>query len=362
MSEREELTSAGYPALPATQWRLLWLWLIFCIAKIGGATLLYGLYNNGELWQPLLWEGSSMLVGSLTIGLHWWLTRHTHQLVGQPWRWLWANLRFLPLWCLLFTPLTYGIRYAVYAVLGRSYHHAEWSGILIYESLQYCLFFILWLGVVFALTGQDRLRHEQAQRKEIAHALREAHLALLRQQLQPHFLFNALNLVSATMYEDVPKADALLRHLANLLRQAIASTQQAMHSLRDEISLLRDYAEIMSARFEGRVTLDWQIDTALETCRLPAMIAQPLLENAFKYGVEPFSTPSQLKLHVDAPEAGRLRLRVSQDHGRYEPGTGHGLQNIRQRLVAHYDSHASLELASLEPEGVCATLMLPCAS
>lgn len=358
------MTTSTHATLPlATRQRLLWLWLAFCVVKLSGAVLLYRLYNGGEVWQPVLWETTSLLVASALMALHYRLVRRSRELLGQPWRWLFANLAPLPLWCLLFTPLTYGLRHALYEALGRSYHHADWSGVLIYESLQLSLFFVLWLAVVYALASQERIREEQAQRKEVLSALREAHLTLLRQQLQPHFLFNALNLISATMYEDVPKADSLLRHLANLLRQAIASTQQAVHSVHDELTLLQDYAEIMAARFEGRVTVDWQVDAALAACRLPAMITQPLLENAFKYGVEPFSTPSSLRVQIDAPEAGRLRVRVCQDRGCYSPGDtpGHGLQNIRQRLAAHYDEQASLSLDNLDTEGVCATLNLPCA-
>lgn len=354
-------TQAALP--PATRQRLLWLWLAFCVAKLSGAVLLHRLYNGGDLWQPALWESTSLVVASGIMALHYRLVRRSSELVGQPWRWLGANLIPLPLWCLLFTPLVYGLRHAFYEAIGRSYHHAGWSGVLIYESLQLSLFFLLWLAVVYALLSQARIRQEQADRREIQSALREAHLTLLRQQLQPHFLFNALNLISATMYEDVPKADALLRHLATLLRQAIASSQQASHSLGDELNLLRAYAEIMGARFEGRVSVAWEIDPALAGCRVPAMITQPLLENAFKYGVEPFSAPSSLQIRVDAPADGQLRVRVAQSRGRHAPGAepGHGLANVRQRLAAHYDDRARLTLDNLEPEGVCATLSLPCA-
>ena len=124
--------------------RLLWLWLAFCAAKISGATLLYGMYNGGDFWQPVLWESSSLLVASLLMGLHYRLVPDSEELVGRPWRWLFTNLAPLPVWCLLFTPLTYGLRHAVYHLLGRSYHHAEWSGVLIYESLQLSLFFLLY--------------------------------------------------------------------------------------------------------------------------------------------------------------------------------------------------------------------------
>ncbi|MBK9614594.1 MAG: histidine kinase [Uliginosibacterium sp.] len=361
----KRFAAAGQRPLPApaTRQRLLWLWLAFCVVKLSGAVLLHRLYNGGDVWQPALWESTSLVVASGIMALHYRVVRRSGELVGQPWRWLLANLIPLPLWCLLFTPLTYGLRHALYEAIGRSYHHAGWSGVLIYESLQLSLFFLLWLAVVYALASQERIRQEQTQRREVLNALREAHLTLLRQQLQPHFLFNALNLISATMYEDVPKADALLRHLAKLLRQAIASSHQANHSLQEEVCLLRAYAEIMGARFEGRVTVDWQVDAALDDCRLPAMITQPLLENAFKYGVEPFSTPSRLQVQIDAPVAGHLRVRIVQNRGRHAPGAepGHGLANIRQRLAAHYDDRASLTLDNLEPEGVCATLSLPCA-
>ena len=343
--------------------RLIWLWLAFCVARIVGGTLLYYLDHKSEIWPPVLWESSSLLVATLIVVLHLKITRSTRTLVGQPWRWLIANLSPLPLWCLIFTPLTYGIRHGVYALLGRSYQHPTWSMVLLYESLQLSLFFLLWLGVVFALTGQERLRSETEQRERVELALREANLALLRQQLQPHFLFNALNLISATMYENVPKADALLRHLSNLLRQSIASNT-AIHRVHEELALLRAYGEIMAARFEDRVKLDWQVAPELENCFLPAMIAQPLLENAFKYGVEPLSGMTQLSVRVDGAIAGKLRLQVAQDRGRFAPEVdhGHGLRNIRARLSAHFAEAAELHVENLVPEGVCVTLLLPCAS
>ena len=347
-----------------TEWRLLWLWIAFCFVKVGGAVLLYALNEgDGALWKPALWEGSSMLVGSLTIGLHWRVTGDTRHEIAHPWRWLWHNLRWLPLWCVLFTPLTYGIRIGVYTLFGLVYEHAEWSGVFLYESMQYGLFFLLWLGIVFALLGQQRLGAELRQRERVEAALREASLALLRQQLQPHFLFNSLNLISATMYENVPKADRLLRHLANLLRQSVASTGRALHPLSEEVKLLRAYAEIMAARFEGRVDIEWTIDPACERCLLPAMITQPLLENAFKHCVEPGEGMVALRIETGMRDTDCL-VRIRQSRGQFAPrddGQGHGLANVRARLAAHYDDRASLVIDNLASGGVCVMLTLPCA-
>ncbi len=358
-------TSASPATAQSAESRLLWLWLVFCVVKVGGAVLLYALNErNAALWKPALWEGSSMFVGSLTIALHWYVTRATRDEIERPWYWLWHHLRWLPLWWVLFTPLTYGIRIAVYTALGLVYEHAEWSGVFLYESMQYGLFFLLWLGIVFAFLGQQRLGDELRQRERAETALREASLALLRQQLQPHFLFNSLNLISATMYEDVPKADHLLRNLANLLRQSVASTTQAMHPLREEIKLLRAYAEIMAARFEGRVDIEWAIDAASERCLVPAMITQPLLENVFKHCVEPGGGRVVIGIAASLDGSHDCSVRIRQSHGQYAPHedmSGHGLANVRARLVAHYEVRGSLLIENLTPTGVCVTLTIPCA-
>jgi len=348
---------------PALTGRLAWLWAAFCVAKIAGEVMGYLSDGGTAIWKPVLWEGSSMLVVTVLGLLQWRWLGPTGDLHANPRKWLRNCLLALPLWCIVFVSATYGLRHAVYALAGEVYTHGSWPRVFAYESLVLSMFYMLWLGVIFGLATRESLLAERIRRQESELALRAAHLALLRQQLQPHFLFNALNLVSATMYENVPRADALLRKLASLLRQASAQTAQAMHSLADELALLRDYGDIMLARFEGRVELTWCIPDNLPPCRLPSMITQPLLENAFKFGVEPYSMGSRLEVGVFLDEAGRVNLSVRQNRGRYAEGNeakGLGLANIRRRLAVHYGDVASLTLDNLEPEGVCARITMPC--
>lgn len=352
--------------LPPTVFRhLVRLWLAFCAVKIGSAMLFFHLDAGVSLWKPLLWEGSSLLVVSLLSAFQLRIRRLWTDLPARPWRWFGACMAWLPLWCVVFVAASYGIRYGVYALAGEIYRPGPWLRVFIYESVTLSIYYALWLGVIFGLAARENLLAEQKRTQDIELALREANLILLRQQLQPHFLFNALNLISATMYEDVPRADALLRKLASLLRQAVAQAGQPKHPLASEIALLRDYADIMAARFEGRVELIWKIAASTPTDLVPAMISQPLLENAFKHGVEPYSTISRIEISLGIDAAGDLDLRIAQNHGHCaHPAqtSGQGLANVRQRLAAHYGDAATLQLDDLQPEGVCARLTLPCAS
>ena len=345
--------------------RLAWLWLAFCLVKIGTAVLLEHNEQGVPFWQPLLWEGSSLLVVTLLVLVQIRLLAIPRYLHTQPWRWLRRQLSFLPVFCLLFVPATYGLRHAVYALFGEVYQHAGWLQIYVYESLTLSLFYLLWLGVVFGLATREHLLAERIHAQETALALREAQLVLLRQQLQPHFLFNALNLISAQMYENVPRADALLHKLASFLRQTAAQATKSTHALADELAILRDYVDVMAARFEERVEIEWQIADELPDCELPLMICQPLLENAFKHGVEPLAGTTHLTLRVFPASVGRLIMEVEQDRGHCHEGQndkGQGLANVRRRLAAHYGDAARLQLRNRLPEGVCATLSIPCAS
>ena len=349
---------------PALLKRLAWLWLAFCAVKIGSAVLLEHAELRVPYWKPLLWESSSLLVVTLLVVVqvrYFAIALHLHT---RPWLWLRRQLLFLPVLCLLFVPLTYGLRHAVYAVLGEVYSHAGWVEIYIYESVSLSLFYLLWLGVVFGLATREHLLAERIHAQETALALRDAQLVLLRQQLQPHFLFNALTLISALMYENVPRADALLRKLAAFLRQTAEQATRATHPLADELAILRDYADIMAARFEGRVEIDWQIAEPLPAIEVPSMIAQPLLENAFKHGVEPSAGLTHLTVRLTRPTPDRLQLDIDQDRGHCAADCAHGqgLANVRHRLAAHYGEAARLEITPRQPEGVCATLHLPCAS
>ena len=160
------------------------------------------------------------------------------------------------------------------------------------------------------------------------------------------------------MQVDVERADRLLAQLADLLRATLQAGTRDMSSLREELELLRLYARIMQERFSGRVTLDWRVADETLDASVPTMLLQPLLENAYKHGVERSMVP--IVVTVTARRDGaRLELSVAND-GALAAGGGEGvgLRNCRERLAALYASAAGLAVV---PEGgrVVQRLSLP---
>jgi LytS/YehU family sensor histidine kinase len=220
------------------------------------------------------------------------------------------------------------------------------------------LYSSLWICIIFGLESFAHWQREREQLLTLQKHLAESQLARLRAQLQPHFLFNTLNTISSLMQVDVVRADRLLTQLADLLRASLHTGAQNTTSLRHELELLRQYAFIMQERFAGRVTIDWDIaDDALDAT-IPAMLLQPLLENAFKHGVDRSTTPVAISI-LARRDAGKLAVTV-RNRGALvaDSRAGIGLTNCRERLALLYGADASLTLAQ-DGDEVVSTIRLP---
>ncbi len=338
---------------PALRQALLAVWGLFWLLMLSVAVQDNWGDQHIRWWQPLVWEGSSGIVGSGLMLLQLWYGDRQHHLLNRPWRWFWQHLKWLPLVSTVFITLAYGLRHLVYAVTGDSYQHPPLWQIWPYETIKIGLFMGLWLGVLFGVHSFVAWRDQQGRLHALQQALTDAKLQQLKAQLQPHFLFNTLNTISSFMHSDVERADRLLIRLADLLRASLTLGEQNTIPLRDELQLARLYAEIMTERFGPRVVLAWQIADDCLMLQVPALLLQPLLENAFKHAVEQSREPIQL--HVSASRAGetlQLRIRNSlpssptppNGQGKTGNGTGIGLRNCRERLQALYGDRASLQI------------------
>jgi two-component system LytT family sensor kinase len=338
-------------------WLLLWILMV--------SVAIQDYYRNGEghaLWQPILWEASSMVVATflLLVQRHFTL-RHRH-LLAAPWRWFGIQAMWLPLYWICFTPLTFGIRHVVYALAGSTYTHRPWPALFFYESVKLTVFICLFTVIRFGVLSYQELLEEKLRAEKSNALLRQAQLQRLTQQMQPHFLFNALNTVSSLMRSDVERADATLVRLADVLRATLDVSELHEAPLSTELRLVRGYAQVMEERYSDRVDIAWRIDDAALDCMLPVMSIQPLLENIFKHTVERRRDPTRIVVSV-AREAGRLRVTLDDDSGALDAGSapGIGLRNLRERLAVLYDGRASLTLSQLAPAGVRARMELPCA-
>ncbi len=341
-------------------------WLLFWSLMVLVAVEDYRRDGGSAWWQPVLWETSSALVCTALLLLQRRFSARFDHLITAPWRWFALQASMLPLYWIAFIPLAFGIRHGVYALLGASYDHEPWGEVFVYEAMKLTVFVGLFTVIGFGLLSYRELLGARLREERAGALLREAQLQSLSRQMQPHFLFNALNTISSLMHTDVARADATLVQLADLLRAALALGERAQVTLEEELRLARAYAGVMEQRFDGRATVEWRIEDGVQAALLPAMSVQPLLENVFKHTVERQRAPVRITVST-AREGMELVLRVDDDSGTLAKesdgaGPGLGLANLRARLGALYGERASLTLSQLAPGGVRTELRLPCAS
>jgi LytS/YehU family sensor histidine kinase len=196
---------------------------------------------------------------------------------------------------------------------------------------------------------------------EAQSAANEMSLAALRSRLEPHFLFNALNTLRATIRRDPEQARALVSDLADLYRYLLHHPHDA--SVMNEVEHACAYLAIERARLgDERLAVQTSVDDSVRDARVPALLLQPIVENAVKHGI----TPKQGlgKITIRASDLGnRLRIEVEDEadgprQGTSTRGSGMALQTLRKRLTQQYHGEAKLELTSMD-RGTLATLELP---
>lgn len=205
-----------------------------------------------------------------------------------------------------------------------------------------------------------QLRTQQLERERTLKLLTEARLSALESRLQPHFLFNTLNNISALISENPTLAEEMIQRLSTLLRVSLDNHTRRHVALRDELRLARDYAEIEKIRLGERLSFTIDISPELEHLIVAPMTLQPFIENSIKYAISPRIEGGQIKVS-GRQENGRLTLSVW-DNG---PGfsteqiaSGHSIDNLKARLNNMFGDEARI-LVSRESRGMEVTISLP---
>ena len=207
-------------------------------------------------------------------------------------------------------------------------------------------------AINYLLIESERVRRLETDRLQIMLAAREAELRMLRTQVDPHFLFNSLNSVSALTAIDPAGARAMTLQLADFFRLSLGLHADRKVALDKELQLVRHFLAIEQVRFGARLRFEAAVDEEAGACLLPPMLLQPLVENAIKHGIGQMIAPGLVR--IEAVRAGSvLRIRVDNDvdadvdadEDALPPararGAGLGLENVRQRLAAAYGHRAS---------------------
>lgn len=226
--------------------------------------------------------------------------------------------------------------------------------------------FFYWVivGTYIAVDYQNHLKNRVIRTAELERLLSDARLNVLRTQLQPHFLFNALNAVSAHVEDDPRTARLMLERLGDLLRLSLDHVDRQEIRLDQELAFVNKYLQLQAMRFEDRLTVSMNVDPKVSEALVPPFILQPLVENAVRHGA---ARSAQGTITVDAWRAnGSVRLAV-RDNGPGLPAgwslehhEGIGIANTRERLRHLYgEGNQQLEISPEPTGGVRVDLSIP---
>jgi two-component system sensor histidine kinase AlgZ len=200
--------------------------------------------------------------------------------------------------------------------------------------------------VLAAVAAATVLAYLRLHLKAHSPALAEARLQALQARIRPHFLFNSLNAVLSLIRRDPRRAERTLEDLAELFR-ALMSDVRNLVRLADEIHLIERYAAIEQLRLGDRLRMSWELDNAPMDAMMPALVLQPLLENAVYHGIEPGTGAGDVLVRVER-RGDRVLMRI--ENPWLQPGSGTragnhmALDNIRERLMLFFDDEARLEV------------------
>jgi hypothetical protein len=234
-------------------------------------------------------------------------------------------------------------------------------------TVTWYFFFAAWSAIYVALSSAAQLRLAERRASDFERAAQSAQLRALRYQVNPHFLFNTLNsLSSLIMARREEEAELMIMNLSNFFRASLATDPAADVSLSEEIALQRLYLDIEKARFPNRLHVEVDIPERLQSARVPALLLQPVVENAIKYGVARAKDVVTLTIRAQQ-EGARLQLVVENSGDPAlasaaldeEPSTGVGLTNVCQRLQARFGVSTSCEYGPRDEGGFRVALTMP---
>ena len=325
-----------------------WLTLVFWVVSFGLATLT--IYLDGKpQWLAI----SLMRVPPALLGLGFCYLIHlllrNRRLTTTKSR-LIALAVVAPVLAEIFAWANY---FAVAAVdPSANLNDLNWAG-AIRTVLFWTWFFLAWSGLYLALMYGFDVHEEQRRSAELRERAHIAQLRALHSQINPHFLFNSLNSVSALILDrNTEKAEEMVVKLAHFLRLGLAADPTRKIPLDFEIELQRSYLEIEQARYPD-LTVQVSLPDAVKGALVPSLILQPIVENAVKYGVA--AAPPNATISIEAsPDNGAVVIAVTDSGngtGSQNGGSGIGLANVRQRLALLYGDAASSLSAGRDSAG-----------
>jgi two-component system LytT family sensor kinase len=329
-----------------------------------GVNQMIGVRNTTGIatWEPLVWEMSSVLVIVALVPLIVRFERRFRLNDRPRWRIVAAHALAALVFSALHVTGMLTLRKLAYALMGQRYGVDNLPVQYFYELQKDLITYALILVVIFAFREFQIRRTSDLRAAELAAELGQARLRHLTAQIEPHFLFNALNAISNRMHEDVDAADRMISQLGGLLRAAYDSENHMLVPLRSELEWLRGYAAMMTERFRGQLTFELLVAPGLDALQVPRLLLQPLVENALRHGLP--EGRGSLIVNV-ARQGAALHYSISDDGVGIKDATiksGTGLSNVVRRLELLYPGTHTFSLQPRHPTGTVVALSFPVAN
>jgi two-component system LytT family sensor kinase len=305
------------------------------------------LANNNENWRTIRWRAAmNILAFALCIPLGRVITATLQRPISK--RVLAIGSACLPI---AIVHALMGLYVWTRVLDSPPMPYSELAGLIIQSQYNFILF-LLWSAFCSAILYAAQLQKRERSLLQAQVLAREAELKMLRYQINPHFLFNTLNAVSALIVTgQALAADSMINKLARFFRNALSRESTAKVTLDEELRVQLEYLNIELTRFAERLSWSTQIQPGLDKALVPHLILQPLFENAIKHGVARTCAPVEIKLGAQR-RSGQLVLTVTNEAKEVRPkadlhrseGEGVGLANVARRLESFYGSAAGLSV------------------
>ncbi len=309
-------------------------------------------------------EEASGVIAALVVFPFWYTIAIRFPLVRGGWR------RFLPIHfaaliagSLIMTTLMALQRPPIFWLLGLGkYHYGYMPVRYVMEFANHVIFYWMGMAAIYLFHSIRFARQRELTEAHLQARLAEAQLHNLRLQLEPHFLFNALNAISASVYESPAVADEMIGRLSELLRHLLKNDRAQEVALERELEILNLYTRIMQARWEDRLHIAIEVDPAVRAALVPQLLLQPLVENAIRYGLSPET--QTVEVHITAARSnGDLCLAI-RDWGPGFTGVGQtnsgiGLRNTADRLSHLYGKHHQFRFGNAGSGGALIEVSIP---
>jgi two-component system, LytTR family, sensor kinase len=346
----------GHPVFERRNHLLTW-WLVWLLLAPGQSLLLYYTYDGGTTMS--IAEGFVSMIIYSALSLAVWFPFQYFNRTGKT-----KLIRIINLLSLA-VALT-GIWIAVSRIVTsailpeKQAYEIFWSATLSYRIASGILICCLVILTYYLILSYQRLSEKRLGEARLENLLRETELKMLRAQINPHFLFNSLNSVSALTITDPDKAREMVIKLSDFMRYSLTRKDEQPVTIRQELENLRLYLDIEKIRFGKRLVTVEKIDDECLGAKIPNLLLQPLYENAVKYGVHESTGTITITTTLRCKgQTAEITISNNFDPDAVLPaGTGTGLNNVRRRLELIYGNGATLRTAKLDGNYVV-TLLIP---